>query len=37
MKKFWRENKEDISTLFWTIVTFAFMFVSCQVWFLLGD
>lgn len=37
MKKFWRENKEDLNTLFWTFVTFACMFVSCQVWMLLGD
>lgn len=30
MKKFWKENKEDLST-------FACMFASCQVWMLLGD
>lgn len=37
MKKFWKENKEDLITLFWTCVTFACMFASCQVWMLLGD
>ena len=37
MKKFWRENKEDLNTIFWTIVTFACMFASCQVWLLLVD
>lgn len=37
MKKFWRENKEDIETLFWTCITFALMFASCQLLLLLGD
>lgn len=37
MKKFWKENKEDFETLFWTCITFASMFISCQVWMLLGD
>lgn len=37
MKKFWKENKEDLSTLFWACITFACMFASCQVWMLLGD
>lgn len=31
MKNFWKENKEDLNMLFWTCVTFACMFASCQV------
>lgn len=37
MKKFWKENKEDIEMFFWTCVTFACMFACCQVWLLLED
>lgn len=37
MKKFWRENKDDIETFFWTCIAFGFMFVACQLFLLLGD
>lgn len=36
MKKF-GENKDDIETFFWTCITFALMFASCQLFLLLGD
>lgn len=37
MKKFWKENKQDLIDLAWTFATFGLFFVTCQVWLLLGD